>query len=136
MFASLLLGLAAAAGGEATDFGLRAPPGERLWISDNTPPRQPRAAETRMDLTDAVALGAHWGVVTSTMRSPRHNLAVGGAPHSYHLQGRAIDIARFRGVSHTRIAAAYRAAGYQLLESLDEGDHSHFAFAGLASRMR
>ena len=32
-----------------------------------------------------------------------------------------------------RFAAAYRAAGYHLIESLDEGDHSHFAF-GSASR--
>jgi hypothetical protein len=27
------------------------------------------------------------------------------------------------------IAAAFRNAGYRLVESLDEGDHSHFAFA-------
>jgi hypothetical protein len=49
-------------------------------------------------------------------------------PNSYHLQGRAIDIARRPGVSHAQIAAVLRAAGYNLIESLDEGDHSHFAF--------
>ena len=42
--------------------------------------------------------------------------------------GRAIDIARRPGVAHWQIAAAYRSAGYSLAESLDEGDHSHFAF--------
>lgn len=49
-------------------------------------------------------------------------------PNSYHLSGRAIDIARRPGVRHSEIESAYRAAGYRLIESLDEGDHSHFAF--------
>jgi hypothetical protein len=44
------------------------------------------------------------------------------------LSGRAIDIARHRGVRHGDIDAAFRRAGYHVIESLDEGDHSHFAF--------
>ncbi|MEO7634303.1 MAG: D-Ala-D-Ala carboxypeptidase family metallohydrolase [Sphingomicrobium sp.] len=76
----------------------------------------------------AASLGAHWGRVTSLRRSPEHNRQVGGVRNSYHLSGRAIDIARRPGVSHASIAAAYRNAGYALVESLDEGDHSHFAF--------
>ncbi|CAA9515887.1 MAG: hypothetical protein AVDCRST_MAG91-1880, partial [uncultured Sphingomonadaceae bacterium] len=48
--------------------------------------------------------------------------------NSYHLRGRAIDIARRPGVRHADLEAAYRKAGYSLIESLDEGDHSHFAF--------
>jgi hypothetical protein len=76
----------------------------------------------------AVSMGAKWGVVTSVHRSPERNRAVGGAPNSWHLQGRAIDIARRPGVSHAEIDAAFRRAGYVLIESLDEGDHSHFAF--------
>jgi hypothetical protein len=66
--------------------------------------------------------------VTSTYRSPERNRRVGGVRNSFHLSGRAIDIARRPGVSHSAIAAAYRSAGYHLAESLDEGDHSHFAF--------
>ena len=73
-------------------------------------------------------LGAEWGRVTSTYRSWAHNRRVGGVSNSYHLQNRAIDIARRPGVGHWQIAAAFRVAGYNLLESLDEGDHSHFAF--------
>ena len=73
-------------------------------------------------------MAAQWGRVTSTWRSAAHNRAVGGVPNSYHLRGRAIDIARRPGVTHSMIAAAFRNAGYQLVESLDEGDHSHFAF--------
>lgn len=81
----------------------------------------------------APAVGARWGTVTSTYRSPEHNRRVGGVSNSFHLSGRAIDIARRAGVAHTDIEAAYRSAGYQLIESLDEGDHSHFAF-GSTSR--
>ena len=81
-----------------------------------------------VDMGSVKLLGAHWGQVTSTYRSPEHNREVGGVPNSYHVRGRAIDIARRPGVSHWQIAAAYRAAGYSLAESLDEGDHSHFAF--------
>lgn len=82
------------------------------------------------DMSAASALGARYGIVTSTYRSPAHNRRVGGVPNSHHLRNRAIDIARRPGVRHHQIAAAYRAAGYRLIESLDEGDHSHFAFAG------
>jgi Peptidase M15 len=75
-----------------------------------------------------IYLANSFGVVTSTYRSISHNRAVGGVPNSYHLQGRAIDIARRSGVTHKQIAAALLSAGYLLVESLDEGDHSHFAF--------
>jgi hypothetical protein len=73
-----------------------------------------------------------YGIVTSTFRSVAHNIAVGGVPNSYHLLDRAIDVARRPGVTHRQIEAALRKAGYQLVESLDEVDHSHFAFAALA----
>ena len=81
-----------------------------------------------LDASTAVRLAAAYGVVTSTWRSVAHNRAVGGVPNSYHLSGRAIDIARKPGVTHRQIDAALRTAGYSLIESLDEGDHSHFAF--------
>ena len=74
--------------------------------------------------------------MTSTIRSVAHNRAVGGVRNSWHLSGRAIDIARRPGVTHAQIAAAFRNAGYYLIESLDEGDHSHFAFGGSGGRCR
>lgn len=80
------------------------------------------------DLDAVAALGGQFGRVTSLRRSREHNRRVGGVPNSHHLRGRAIDIARRSGVSHRQIDAAYRRAGYRLIESLDEGDHSHFAF--------
>ena len=69
-----------------------------------------------------------YGVVTSTFRTPAHNKAVGGVPNSYHLVDLAIDVARRPGISHAQLEAALKRAGYRLLESLDERDHSHFAF--------
>lgn len=81
------------------------------------------------DAGSAARLAAVFGTVTSIHRTVAHNRLVGGVPNSYHLTGRAIDVARKPGVTHDQIAAALRRAGYNLIESLDEGDHSHFAFA-------
>lgn len=89
-----------------------------------------------IDMGNAVRIGGRWGVVTSVHRSPAHNRRVGGVPNSYHLSGRAIDVARRPGVSHAQVAAALRAAGHHLVESLDEGDHSHFAFGRAGEQPR
>lgn len=82
----------------------------------------------------AARIAAPFGIITSTFRTVEHNRAVGGVPDSYHLFGHAIDIVRRRGVSHAQIAAALTAAGFHLIESLDEGDHSHFAFGPLVPK--
>ena len=130
--ASILLVWGSVAAAADTDFGIRElgkpvrsaePPPAGLWAS---------YAGRAVDMPDISRIGARWGQVTSTYRTAAHNRDVGGVANSYHLRGRAIDIARRPGVSHGQIAAAYRSAGYALVESLDEGDHSHFAF-GTAS---
>jgi hypothetical protein len=79
-------------------------------------------------------LASRWGTVSSVTRTRENNLAVGGAANSYHLIGRAIDVARRPGVRHRDVEAALLSAGYALLESLDEGDHSHFALANGAGQ--
>ncbi len=84
-------------------------------------------------LNAAATIGSRWGSVTSTSRTPQRNRLVGGVPNSFHLTGRAIDIARRPGVRHADIEASYRNAGFVLTESLDEGDHSHFAFGATRS---
>ena len=134
-----------------TDFGIRTVSGERSIVRVGEHPkvgqRDSSSVQTRVaqeapsgaswarlkggsgSLSAAAGVGSRWGRVTSTYRTPKHNRRVGGVRNSYHLSGRAIDIARRPGVSHAQIAAAFRNAGYQLIESLDEGDHSHFAFA-------
>ncbi|HEX7930413.1 MAG TPA: D-Ala-D-Ala carboxypeptidase family metallohydrolase [Sphingomicrobium sp.] len=133
-----------------TDFGIRTISGERAIIRvaehQKVGQRDSSTVEARVaqepsgaswsplggggvgNLRAAASLGSGWGRVTSTYRSPEHNRRVGGVANSYHLRGRAIDIARRPGVTHAMIAAAFRNAGYHLVESLDEGDHSHFAF--------
>ena len=77
----------------------------------------------------ASIVAGSYGQITSTFRTLAHNRDVGGVPNSYHLHGQAIDVARRPGVTHRQIAEALWSAGYALVESLDEGDHSHFAFA-------
>ena len=120
------------AASSTTDFGVRAVSGEAALVAE--PVSEATRAVTsvvsggRINLAAAASLGSRWGRVTSTWRSPEHNRRVGGVRNSFHLSGRAIDIARRPGVSHWQIAAAFRNAGYRLIESLDEGDHSHFAF--------
>jgi len=127
----LSLGTAAAAAG--TDWGIREV-GKSPRISEAEPEPAGTWALTTgpsgqaVDMGSVRQIGSRWGQVTSTYRSPSHNRRVGGVANSYHLSNRAIDIARRPGVSHWQIAAAYRNAGYSLAESLDEGDHSHFAF--------
>ena len=93
---------------------------------------QPMAAAS-FTLNAAITIGSRWGSVTSTTRTPERNYLVGGVRNSFHLTGRAIDIARRPGVRHADIEASYRNAGFVLVESLDEGDHSHFAFGAIRS---
>ena len=126
----LLVSASGASGASlTTDFGVRTlTPDFSSGTRDSEPVAIQTPLRSSVDLRSAAGLGAQWGRVTSTYRSPAHNRAVGGVRNSYHLSGRAIDIARRPGVTHAQIAAAYRSAGYYLIESLDEGDHSHFAF--------
>jgi len=135
--ALILLTFGTAAAAADTDFGVREVGKPVHRASSEPPPAGTWALETSgraVDMGDIKQIGGRWGQVTSTYRSPQHNRDVGGVANSYHLRGRAIDIARRPGVSHSQIAAAYRAAGYALAESLDEGDHSHFAFGPPKSR--
>lgn len=110
-----------------TDFGVRAV-GARSSDGQAGVPLSRAMRVAGGALQGAALVGGRFGRITSLIRSAAHNRAVGGVPNSFHLRGRAIDIARRPGVSHAQIAAALRSAGYQLVESLDEGDHSHFAF--------
>ena len=121
--AAMLVGPDSAEEAKSPTFKIVTPP------SLTAAPQPMSASVAAFSIDGAVSVGRGWGTVTSTHRSPEHNRRVGGARNSHHLRGRAIDIARRPGVTHRQIEAAYRKAGYRLIESLDEGDHSHFAFA-------
>jgi hypothetical protein len=128
-----LLILAFASAAQPTDFGIRSVHGQRppalpkLVAASRRIADSPPAGRT-FDLQLAVRAASSWGLVTSTKRSVQRNRAVGGAVNSYHLSGRAIDVARRAGVRHLDVELAFRKAGFDLIESIDEGDHSHFAF--------
>jgi uncharacterized protein YcbK (DUF882 family) len=62
--------------------------------------------------------------VTSTMRSPERNKAVGGVANSYHLSGRARDSVPPPGVSMAAYAAQLRRLNPGL-DVINEGDHIH-----------
>lgn len=91
---------------------------------------------TTADSVRAARVVAAFGTITSMYRTVAHNRAVGGVPNSYHLLGRAIDVVRRPGITHRAIDAALRAAGFSLIESLDEHDHSHFAFGQVTAASR
>lgn len=94
-----------------------------------TPAAKPKTS-SKVDMNQAKEFGSRYGTVTSTYRSPKDNKRVKGAKNSYHLSNRAIDIARRKGVTHKEVENGYRSKGYKIIESLDEGDHSHLAFSG------
>lgn len=108
---------------------LREKYGRPTQTTETAAPDAPTARDTGpLGLEDAANFGKKFGTVTSTKRSASKNKQVGGAKNSFHLTGRAMDIARKPGVSHKQIEAELRRAGYHIVESIDEGDHSHFAF--------
>lgn len=113
-----------------TDFGIRTVSGAQAAVEPVT------SAVSMFSLGAAADVGQRFGVVTSTRRSVEHNRRVGGVRNSFHIRGRAIDIARRPGIRHSQIEQALRLAGFSLIESLDEGDHSHFAFAAKPAAQR
>lgn len=65
--------------------------------------------------------------VTSGVRTPERNAAVGGKPNSRHLTGQAIDFVAPSGVSIGDVRNEFRQRGIDLREAIDEGDHFHIA---------
>ena len=63
--------------------------------------------------------------VTSWVRSPEHNAAVGGLPNSKHLTGDAIDVVWTPLPSRDAVAAFCARHGVRLVR---EHDHDHFQF--------
>lgn len=61
--------------------------------------------------------------VTSTLRTPAHNAAVGGVPNSDHLTGQAADFVPAPGQTMAQLAASLRTAG--IGEVIPEANHVH-----------
>ena len=67
-------------------------------------------------------------VVTSSWRSPAHNEAVGGDPHSRHLRGQAADVV-VRGQTSDAVVRAMRAANVAVRKAIAyAGGHVHLDY--------
>lgn len=64
--------------------------------------------------------------ITSGRRGRVHNRVVGGKPNSRHLKGTAVDLV---GPKPYLAAARHHAWLTAAVEILDEGDHTHLAWA-------
>lgn len=62
---------------------------------------------------------------TSGARTQADNRRVGGAPRSFHTQGRAWDLVPPSGTSMAQLAQTMRQSGFRVL---DEGDHVHVSW--------
>lgn len=68
--------------------------------------------------------------ITSGMRTPERNAAVGGAPNSFHMRGQALDFVKPPGMTFEQIKQSMAAQGLPVTELIDEGDHIHWAWGG------
>lgn len=62
--------------------------------------------------------------VTSGYRTPEHNSAVGGAAHSYHIQGLAADVV-IRGMTSAQIAEIAKRVGFTGIGIYPTRGHCH-----------
>src|SRR5688500_6185278 len=102
----LLLIAVAPSAGQLTDFVIRSVDSPAAYVAPEEVAVPAKAI--RFDIASAAQVASQWGRVTSTKRTFARNRAVGGVPNSFHLSGRAIDVARKPGVRHGQIEAAYR----------------------------
>jgi hypothetical protein len=75
------------------------------------------------DWLDGVARAAPDAQVTSGLRTPQRNAAVGGVPNSRHLSGEAVDLVPRPGETMAQLHA--RVKGLPGTRAINEGDHVH-----------
>lgn len=69
----------------------------------------------------------HGLTLTSNLRTPEHNKAVGGAKNSYHLSGKGFDFAGSKEQQQKFYDYMRDTYGGRFAEILNEGDHIHIA---------
>jgi len=96
-------------------------PGERIIAVGG----EEAGGEVQSVVNEILSAGAR---ITSGRRSPEKNAAVGGAPNSYHLKGKAYDIVPPPGMSMADLEERLRNSGADFAELINEGDHIHVAW--------
>lgn len=91
---------------------------------------QPQAAPQPQggDWLAGVSQAAPDAQVTSGLRTPQHNTAVGGVPNSEHLSGKAVDLVPRPGETMAQLYARVR--GVPGVKAINEGDHVHVQAQG------
>jgi hypothetical protein len=121
------------------------PPLQTVDVPDATgttpPPQQSEAPQQfgEADATSAIKALFPGAVITSTVRSQADNKRVGGAAHSMHLTGQAVDFV-VPGYTPQQVRAVLQGHGYPITEFLHEtaqdkhstGDHIHWGWSGAA----
>lgn len=75
-------------------------------------------------------------VITSALRTPGHNAAVGGVPDSMHVTGQAVDFVPPKGMTLQDVQSALDKAGIphtELIRDPNEADHIHWGWGAKAS---
>jgi hypothetical protein len=101
------------------------PPGGALVPKPrgNMPPQTVTAGQGGGDWLGAVSAAAPDAQVTSGLRTPERNAAVGGVPNSRHLSGQAVDLVPRPGETMAQLHA--RVSKVPGVKAINEGDHVH-----------
>lgn len=86
------------------------------------------AQASGVDVIDVIQTVIPGVSFNSGLRTAEQNRSAGGADRSYHLRGQAVDIPPQSGKTVEQLRSELRAAGVDVKELLNEGDHWHIAW--------
>ena len=112
-------------GSETTQWVPVNPDGTIAAPRGNASPAVAGGAPVGEAIEAAVKSAVPGAVITSGLRSPEHNAAVGGVPNSYHLTDQARDVVPPPGMSMAQFGQTVQAALPPGTKIINEGTHLH-----------
>lgn len=100
-----------------------------LFPKFKTPKDEERFGQIDPALRETALALPFGATITSTLRTPEENAAVGGVSNSYHTRGNALDY-RIRDLTPDQIAGITNHFGAKGYRVLNEGDHLHIQPGG------